>query len=129
MILDLKAFVDETLDINLADGKTLHVPKPSQKMVLKILALHTIDVNTPEEKALEALNTLVGDILNSNIDGVSISSESVRALGENSKIAIVNAYSEFMKKLQSNPTTPCQNRPEKRKEKAGRWNFFRAFRK
>lgn len=128
MILDLKAFVDETLDISLADGKTLHVPKPSQKMVLKILALHVIDPDTPEAKAMEALNTLVGDILNSNIDGVSISPESVQALSESSKIAIVNAYSEFMKKLQSNPTTPCPNRQEKRKA-AGIRNFFRAFRK
>lgn len=128
MILDLKAFVDETLDISLADGKILHVPKPSQKMVLKILALHTIDADTPEEKAQEALNTLVHDILNSNIDGVSISLESVQALGENSKIAITNAYSEFMKKLQANPTMPCPNRPEKRKA-AGIRNFFRAFRK
>lgn len=128
MILDLKAFVDETLDIRLADGMILHVPKPSQKMVLKILAMHTIDLDTPEEKALAALNSLVSDILNSNIDGVNISADSVKAIGENSKIAIVNAYSEFMKKLQSNPTMPCPNRPEKRKA-AGIWNFFRAFRK
>lgn len=128
MILDLKAFVDETLDINLADGKILHLPKPSQNMVLKILALHTIDLDTPEEKAREALDTLTHDILNSNIDGVQISMQSVQALGENSKIAIVNAYSEFMKKLQANPTTPCRPRPEKRKA-AGIRNFFRAFRK
>jgi hypothetical protein len=54
--------------------------------------------------------------------------QSVQALAENGKIAIVNAYSEFMKKLQSNPTTPCRPRPEKRKT-AGIRNFFRAFRK
>ena len=129
MILDLKAFVDETLDIEMANGNKLRIPKPSQEMVLKILAMQTIDVNAPEEKAMEALNRLVGDILNSNIDGVTIDRASIHALGENPKIAIVNAYTEFMKKLQSNPTIPCRNRPETEKAKAGIRSFFRAFRK
>ena len=37
MILDLGVFVDETLDIKMADGMILHIPKASQGMVIEIL--------------------------------------------------------------------------------------------
>lgn len=129
MILDLKPFVDETLDIKMADGAVLRIPKPSQKMVIKILNLDTIDENTPEEKALEALNALAGDILNSNIDAAVITADSVAQMGLESKIAIINAYTQFMRKLQADPITPSHPSPEKRKRRTAIRNFFRGFAK
>ena len=103
MILDLRAFVDETLDITMATGRVLHIPKASQKMVIEIMKLKTIDESTPAEEAERALNKLTGDILNSNIDGVIIASESIAELSEQMKLAIVDAYTRFIKKIQSNP--------------------------
>ena len=127
MILDLKPFVDETLDIKMADGMVLRIPKPSQKMVIRILHLHSIDENTPEEKVASAMNGLVSDILNSNIDGIPISTGSIASMGDEPKIAIINAYTAFMKKLQSDPITPFRPSRAKRKRRTAIRSFFRGF--
>ena len=125
MILDLKTFVDETLDIHTADGKTLHLPKPSQAMVIKILNFRDIDENTPEKQADEALTKMATEILNSNIDGVKFKEENVAAMHETTRAPIVMTYADFMARLQSNPITPYRACQKKRGIRAAIRNFFR----
>lgn len=127
MILDLKTFVDETLDINMADGMVLHIPKPSQKMVIKILHFRNVDDSTPEDQVNAALTQMALDILNSNIDGVSFARENVAAMHEKTRVMIVSAYAEFMQRLQSDPIMPSRPSREKRKAGAAIRNFFRGF--
>lgn len=125
MILDLKAFVDETLDINMADGMVLRIPKPSQLMLIKIMAFQDIDADTPNEKVEEALNRMTNDILSSNINKIAISEESVAAMNSATKLAILTAYTDFMRKAQANPTTPSLQYREQRGMKAKIRSFFR----
>ena len=125
MILDLNTFLDEVITIPVLGGGDLKIPKPNQAMVMKILAMQNIDENTPEEKVKETLNALASDILNSNINGIHVSRESIEALSDHAKTDIVILYTEFMRKLQSNPIIPRPDRRKKRKALAGIANFFR----
>lgn len=104
MILDLGVFVDETLDIKMADGMILHIPKASQAMVIEILKAKNVDENTPKADADRVMDNLVFMILNSNLDGVSMDRKSCAALSERMKVAILEAYTAFIRKTQSNPT-------------------------
>lgn len=129
MILDLSAFVDETLDIHLADGAMLRLPKPSQRLVIEIMKLATIDENTPEDQQEAALNKLTRDIINSNLQGLQFSEESVAAISGGVKLEIIDGYTKFIKKIQANPTS---SRPGCREEKGLRAairSFFRALKK
>ena len=126
MILDLRAFVDETLDINMANGMMLRLPKPSQLMLIKIMAFQVIDADTPEDKVEAALNSMVSDILNSNIEKIAIGLESVAAMNNATKLAILTAYTDFMCKAQANPITPCPQFRARQGLKMKIRNFFRA---
>ena len=126
MILDLHAFVDETLDINMANGMMLRLPKPSQLMLIKIMAFQDIDADTPEDKVEAALNSMVSDILNSNIEKIAISLESVAVMNNATKLAILTAYTDFMRKAQANPITPCPQFRARQGLKTKIRNFFRA---
>lgn len=125
MILDLKTFVDETLDIHMADGMVLHIPKPSQKMVIKILHFRNVDDSTPKDQVDAALAQMTLEILNSNIDGVTFEKESIAAMHEKTQVQIVMAYAEFMAKLQADPITPSHPSREKRSRWAAIRSFFR----
>lgn len=125
MILDLRAFIDETLDISMADGKVLRIPKPSQLMLIKITAFRDIDTNTPPDKVEEALNRMVCDVLNSNIDDVEITLESIAAIPANAKLKILTAYTDFMRKVQENPIMPCPRSRERQGMRKKILSFFR----
>ena len=125
MILDLKAFVDETLDISMADGMLLRLPKPSQLMLIKIMAFQDIDADTPPEKVEAALNRMTADILNSNINGIPFTEESIAGMGNDTKLKILTAYTDFMRKAQANPITPCRQSRVRLGPKMKIRNFFR----
>lgn len=129
MILDLKAFVDETLDISMADGQTLRIPKPSQRMLIKIMGFREIGESTPPEKVTEALNDMTREVLNSNIDEIEFDASSIAAMSENVKLKILTAYTEFMREVQANPTMPSPASPARREKTNRIRNFFRRFRK
>ena len=84
MILDLSVFQEETLDITIKFRKLRE------------------DANA--KKVLRALNEVTALILNSNTDGVYLERETIDALSVDIKLAIVNAYTKFILKLQANPT-------------------------
>lgn len=102
-ILDLTVFVEETLDIKMPDGATLHIPKPSQAMVIKTLRLNKILAGKEPEEQLEALNGMVMDVLNSNNGGKRYELAYVADMSLGMKSAIINAYSAFIGELQSDP--------------------------
>lgn len=100
--LDLSLFVNQTLDITLPDGDVIKVKKPTEKGVMKLMALQQTD----EEHAFEAMNDLVLFILNSNKEGKQFSQDWVDDnLDWSMKTAVIQAYSEFINELQSNPNS------------------------
>lgn len=129
MILDLKPFLEETLDINMADGQKLRIPKPSQRMLIKIMGFREIGEDTPPDKVREALNDMTTEILNGNIDGYTIDAASIAGMSDKMKLQILSAYTEFMRKVQDDPTMPFQASPARRAKKKGIWRFFHRFAK
>lgn len=127
MVLDLKAFLDETLDISMADGETLRIPKPSQRMLIKIMGFREIGDDTPPEKVTEALNDMTHEVLNSNIDDIQIDMSSIIAMSDGVKLKILTAYTEFMREVQANPTMPSPASPARRGKRKGIRSFLRRF--
>lgn len=98
--LDLSLFVKQTLDITMLDGSTLHIRKPTQANVIKLMSLK----DTTEENALDAMDELTYIVMNSNTDGKTFTKEWLNDnLDWSMKTAIIMAYSDFINELQSNP--------------------------
>ncbi len=104
MILDLSVFQEETLDITMMNGEVLHIKKPEQRMVIELIKFRKLREDANAKKVLRALNDVTALILNSNTDGVYLERETIDALSVDIKLAIVNAYTKFILKLQANPT-------------------------
>lgn len=102
-ILDLSVFKEETLDITMPDGKAIHITKPTQQMVIRMLHLRDFDASSAPEKIVAAINTMVLQILNSNDGGVVYELAYVEDMSIKMKSAVITAYSEFITGLQSNP--------------------------
>lgn len=98
--LDLSLFVNQTLDITLPDGSVIKIKKPTEKGVMKLMALQNVD----EAHAFEAMNELILFIFNSNKEGKVFTEEWMEDnLDWSMKTAVVTAYSEFINELQSDP--------------------------
>ena len=104
MILDLTVFKRETLDITMLDGQKVHVKKPSQNMVIEIIKFRDINKSTPPEKIVAAVDDFVTMILNDNTDGLKFERDNIAAIDMDLKLKIIEAYSAFMVKVQSDPT-------------------------
>lgn len=102
-ILDLSIFKEETLDITMMDGTTLHIMKPTQAMVIKVLQMRNINAESEPEKIVEAFNALVLSILNCNDAAKVFTQKDIEAIPMKAKTAIINAYSEFITGIQSDP--------------------------
>ena len=92
-----------TLDITMPDGKVIHITKPTQQMVIRMLHLRDIDESSAPEKIVAAINTMVLQILNSNDGGAVYELAYVEDMSIKMKSAVITAYSEFITGLQSNP--------------------------
>lgn len=98
--LDLSLFVKQTLDITMPNGDIIHIKKPTQANVIKLMALK----DTTEDTALDAMSELVYIIFNSNTDGKHFTKDELdEELDLTMKVAVINAYNEFIQELQANP--------------------------
>lgn len=104
MILDLSVFDEETLDIKMLDGKTVHLKKPTQSLVIAMIRLRDLKEDTPPDAALKAMNDIILKIMNNNADGIVFALDNLENLTLGVKSAILTAYSDFTVKFQSNPT-------------------------
>lgn len=102
-ILDLSVYKEDTLDITMPDGKVIHITKPTQAMVIKVLQMRNLNENSEPEKIVNAFNALVLAILNSNDAGICYERQMVEQMPLKMKTAIINAYSDFITDLQSDP--------------------------
>jgi len=100
--LDLSLFVNQTLDITMPDGDIIHVKKPTQNMIIKLMAFQNVE----ESKAFEALDELCLLILNANKEGKVFTKDWIDDNFDwTMKSAVVQAYSEFINELQANPNS------------------------
>ena len=101
-MLDLSAFKKETLDITLLDGRLIKVAKPTEAMVIKMLSFR--ELKEDGETVLGALNDIVLDILNTNVNGIKLDAKYVaNDLDLEMKMAVIYAYTDFIHTITSNP--------------------------
>ena len=117
-ILDLRAYMEETADIRMTDGRLLRLKKPSQRMVIHMMAMKDLDDNATGEETLDSLNGVVLEILNNNADGLTFDAHNVETLTLDMKLMLVSAYADFATKLQQNPTaaSPLSQTEEEQRE-------------
>ena len=110
-LLDLRPILQETFDIILSETEKLRLRKPSETMLLRLSDQMT-DLSPsdgasegPAMRAqLDALNALVLDVLNNNIDGKKIDPAFVEdQLPLSAKLAILQGYAEFAVSLVQAP--------------------------
>ncbi len=124
-ILDLSVFAEETLDVRLADGKLLHLKKPTQALAIAMLQLRNLSEDMQPEAALAVQNSVVLRIMNNNADGVTFTPESVANLTLDVKTAIIKGYADYASELQANPT--CSSPQSRETEQIPRRSFFAAL--
>lgn len=124
-ILDLSVFDEETLDLKTAEGRIIHLKKPTQALAIAMLQLRGLSDKTAPEAALAIQNSVVLKIMNNNADGITFTPESIAALTLPVKNGIVKEYADFASELQANPTISSPQSREK-KERTRR-SFFAAF--
>ena len=104
-VLDLTTFIEETLDIKMPDGSTIHIKKPTQRMVIAMLNLREKAQSASPTEQIEAIEDAILSILNSNTDGITFTSDSIEDLNVGMRTAIIRAYSEYISGVQSNPNS------------------------
>ena len=108
-ILDLNVFVEETLDIKLPaigpdTGEVLHLEKPTQELVIKMMDFKSIRQNAKAEVIAERLNSMVRLILNTNNAGTAISADYVeKTLNVPMRTAIIAAYGAWISGIEQSP--------------------------
>jgi len=107
--LDLNVYTDNTLDITLLDGETvLHVRRPSQEMLLQVIALEKkLKGNESAEIVLTELPGLLVNALGNNKDGVKITEQWLEDQGIDlaMQLVIFRAYGDFIQELVSDPNS------------------------
>lgn len=102
-ILDLSSFIETTLDVKMPNGDTIHLRKPTQKMVITMLRLREDAAAADPEKQLAVIDDCIYEILNTNNDGKTYTKEDVANLSIAMKSALIKGYSEFIAGIQSDP--------------------------
>lgn len=124
-ILDLSVFDEETLDLKTAEGRIIHLKKPTQAMAIAMLQLRNLSDKTAPEAALAIQNSVVLKIMNNNADGITFTPESIAAMTLATKNGIVKGYADFASELTANPISSHPQSPEKKR--MAKKSFFGAF--
>ena len=113
ILLDFSAYTDETADIRLEGGQVLHLRKPTEAMVLRMARLRDMDPNADPMLVLATMNAVALEILSNNADHVTFDIDTVAALDTDKKLSLLQAYTDWAVRLQTNPITASpQSRPE-----------------
>lgn len=104
-VLDLSTFVESTMEVKWPDGRVFEIGKPTQGLVISLMALQekAKEDNVPE--TLEALEDFIYMVFSKNKKGAVISKEDISQLSIEMKMAIMNTYTAFIREVQSNPNS------------------------
>jgi hypothetical protein len=126
-ILDLSIYEENTLDIKTPKGDIIHVKKPTEELAIKLISYQskTAEMNENDIKnekvileIMSMLKDLVKAILSNNKDNIKITDEWLKEEGINyaMEIAILNAFTEFMSEITSNPNFKSPQSQHKKKK-------------
>lgn len=95
-VIDLSIFANETLEVTMPTGETIHVKKPTQKITIRMMEMQKTLKQCAEEpeKMFAAINKMLVDILEHNTEGKKYS---IQYFEDSMSIAVANALlSEYM---------------------------------
>lgn len=104
-ILDLQSFQQRTHEVRLFDGEVIKLTKPSQKLVIDILAYEEKMKDTSNVKlVLDSFVSLIVDILNNNIEGRKFTRGYVeKYFNFEIGMVFIQSYIEFVQDINSDP--------------------------
>lgn len=104
-ILDLQSFQQRTHEVRLFDGEVIKLTKPSQKLVIDILAYEEKMKDTSNVKAvLDSFVSLIMDILNNNTEGRKFTRGYVeKYFSFELGMVFIQSYIEFVQDINSDP--------------------------
>lgn len=106
-MLDLSVFQREYLEVKLFDGTTIHIAKPSQRLVIDMMALQQkfTDCSIDEsdiQSALTDFNDIICKILNNNKEEKKFT---IKYIENNFDLEIgnvfINEYMDFVNQIQN----------------------------
>ena len=103
-MLDLNAFQEKTFEVKLLDGTVVELRKPSQKLVIDIMAHEEKLKHKDPKKVLNSFINIMVEVLNNNTEGREFTRGYVEKyfsldLGS----LFLGAYIDFVKDIQSDP--------------------------
>ena len=102
-VLDLTAFIEETLDVKMPNGEVVSLKKPTERMVIAMINLREKANSADAKEQLAAISEMILLILNSNTNGKKFVEEDIEDLNIPMRTAIIRAYSSYITGIQSDP--------------------------
>lgn len=104
-MLDLQAFKQKTFEVRLMDGTEIKLLKPSQRMVIDIMAYEEEMKNIKNPKGvIDSFISLIADILNNNTEGRKFTKSYVdKNFSYEVAMVFIQAYMEFVQEVNSDP--------------------------
>lgn len=102
-VLDLRVFENNSWEIILPSSDKIHIKKPTQAMIIKMMKIEQRQketANNPEE-VFNALNDMVADILNFNLEGKKVTKSEIVGFSMAQLEAIIQGYSDFATEINS----------------------------
>lgn len=108
MILDLNTFIDQYFELKMLDGEVLKLKKPSQAMLVRIMAYEQSMKKAEKnpQGVILALIDLLTDVLNNNANGREFEKKFVEDTFDiNMAMAVLRAYMDFVQEVNSSPNS------------------------
>lgn len=103
-VLDLSVYTEETFDITFPSGEVIKVQKPTQKIVISMVAVSKLANSDNQINIIDGMVELCAAIISNNKEGKQFSVEWVENNLDIMMIsAIIKGYSEFTSEIQQNP--------------------------
>ncbi len=102
--LDLTVHTKRYFEVTLPDGEVINISKPSQGLIIDMMAIEQAAKDIDTNKALDMFNDIIVKILNNNKEAKKFT---VKYVKDNFDFEIgqifLTAYMEFVQEVQSNP--------------------------
>lgn len=104
-MLDLQAFQQKTYEVRLFDGEVIKLTKPSQKLVIDILAYEEkMKDKSNVRNILDSFVSLIVDILNTNLEGRKFNRAYVeKFFSFELGMVFIEGYINFVQDINSDP--------------------------
>lgn len=103
--LDLTVFQEETFEVRLSEEETLHVKKPSQRLVIDLMNYEKEFNNKKDPKKIVAsFTSLIAKILSNNTEGKVFTQEYVEnKFSFEIGVVFIKSYVDFVSEVNSDP--------------------------